>query len=121
MGAQPVSADAADGTRASAVAARAAACLMRMGVAPLWRSVAGRHCPAAVENRSRRPVFHSLDGRSTRPRWESCPGPPPPDDRGVIGSRMVLQLQSDARLVRLAREDAPGAFETIVDRYRGPL
>ena len=34
---------------------------------------------------------------------------------------MVLQLQSDARLVSLAREDAPGAFEAIVDRYRGPL
>src|SRR3954465_8528744 len=34
---------------------------------------------------------------------------------------MVLQLQSDARLVGLARADAPGAFETIVHRYRDPL
>jgi len=33
----------------------------------------------------------------------------------------ALKLQSDERLVKLAREAHEPAFEAIVDRYRGPL
>src|SRR4051812_3501361 len=107
--------------RASAVAARAAACLMRMSGAPWVAVCGGRHCPAAEFNRVGRLLFHGLDARSTSVRCESGRRRSGSDERSVIGSRMVLQLQSDARLVSLAREDAPGAFEAIVDRYRGPL
>ena len=52
-------------------------------------------------------------------------GPPQSADdrvglRGALSDR-VLGLQSDRRLIRLARSGSHAAFAVIVERYRGPL
>ncbi len=42
--------------------------------------------------------------------------------RGLLARRSpLLKLQGDARLISMARNGNPGAFETIVDRYQGRL
>ncbi len=42
--------------------------------------------------------------------------------RGLLARRSpLLKLQGDAKLIAMARNGNPGAFETIVDRYQGRL
>jgi RNA polymerase sigma factor (sigma-70 family) len=42
--------------------------------------------------------------------------------RGLLARRSpLLKLQGDAKLVAMARNGNPGAFETVVDRYQGRL
>ena len=42
--------------------------------------------------------------------------------RGLLARRSpLLKLQGDGRLISMARNGNPGAFETIVDRYQGRL